>query len=113
MRVVQNDLPHSMRAMTDAMQAPMCTRGPSVPRVKLAAQLKTEPMNLVTSVRMRSRSGTSVPLRKAITRDTPPPAAVGAQNCTYKCQSMLQAVQQNIAHSVRSSHLRMLNPTLL
>ncbi len=43
-------LPHSQKAMTDAMQAPMCTNGPSVPTVRLAAQLKMDPTNLVIRV---------------------------------------------------------------
>lgn len=80
MQRVTEALPHSNRAMTDAIHAPMCTSGPSVPSVRLAAHAKTDPTNLVTKVRSLSKSGTSVPFRKAMTKDTPPPAAVGAQN---------------------------------
>lgn len=68
--------------MTLATHAPMCTMGPSGPIGSPAATEQMVPTNFETSVLSRSRLGTWLPFRYAITRVTPAPALWGAQYCT-------------------------------
>jgi len=75
-----------------ATAAPMCTSGASGPTARPLVIAATVPTTLVIRVRMRSRSGTCEPLRKAITWVTPPPLAAGAHSSTISAAARMPAM---------------------
>ena len=66
---------------SEAMHAPTCTSGPSLPTTSPPATLSTHPTTFPTSV-LNERTGRSRPLRYDLTSGIPLPAAAGAKVVT-------------------------------